>query len=86
MKISFDEQAWDDCLWWQTQDRKILKRVNILIHDIARNGDDSGIGKPEALKRNFSGYWSRRITDEHRIVYKVLDDEVRIVLCRYHHV
>ncbi|NUR60443.1 MAG: Txe/YoeB family addiction module toxin [Catenulispora sp.] len=85
MKISFDEQAWDDYLWWQSQDRKVLKRLNAVIQDIARNGNDTGIGKPEALKHNFSGYWSRRITDEHRIVYKVVDEEVRIVLCRYHY-
>ena len=85
MKISFDEQAWDDYVWWQSQDRKVLKRVNALIQDIARNGNDTGIGKPEALKHNFSGYWSRRITDEHRIVYKVIDEEVRIVICRYHY-
>jgi toxin YoeB len=85
MKISFDEQAWDDYLWWQTQDRKILKRINALLQDIAGNGNDTGIGKPEALKRNFSGYWSRRITDEHRVIYKVVEDEVRILLCRYHY-
>lgn len=82
MRIVWHENAWEDCLWWQTQDRKILKRINQLIKDVLRNGNE-GIGKPEAL-RHFSGYWSRRITDEHRLVYKVLDDEVRIAACRYH--
>lgn len=84
MKVVFSGQAWDDYLWWQQQDRKLLKRINQLIHDVARNGN-VGIGKPEALKHGFQGYWSRRINDEHRLVYRVLDDEVRIAACRYHY-
>jgi len=84
VKIVFATRAWDDYLWWQTQDRKVLNRINNLIRDIVRNGDE-GIGKPEPLKHGFHGYWSRRTTDEHRLVYRIEDDEVRIAACRYHH-
>ncbi|NNG40952.1 Txe/YoeB family addiction module toxin [Flexivirga sp. ID2601S] len=84
MKVVFSAGGWDDYLWWQRQDRKLLKRINHLIQDIARNGND-GIGKPEQLKHGFQGYWSRRINDEHRLVYKVVDDEFRIAACRYHY-
>lgn len=83
MRIVFSAQGWDDYLWWQRQDRKTMRRVNQLIQDIARNGND-GIGKPEPLKHGFQGYWSRRISDEHRLVYKVVEDEVRVATCRYH--
>ena len=65
MKLVWDESAWADYVWWQAQDRKILKRINALVTDIQRNGNE-GIGKPEPLKHGFQGYWSRRITDEHR--------------------
>lgn len=82
--LVWDENAWDDYVWWQKEDRRTLKRINQLIRDIARNGND-GIGKPEALKHSLSGYWSRRITGEHRLVYKVVDDEIRIASCRYHY-
>ena len=84
MILVWDEGAWEDYLWWQTEDRRILKRINRLIKDIARN-DNEGIGKPEALKHGLSGYWSRRITAEHRLVYKVVGDEIRIAACRYHY-
>jgi toxin YoeB len=84
MKLIWDETAWDNYMWWQEQDRKVAKRVNALIKDIRRNGNE-GIGKPEPLKHGFQGYWSRRITDEHRLVYKVHHDEVRIAQCRYHY-
>lgn len=84
MKIVFGSRGWDDYLWWQQQDRKLLKRINQLIQDVMRNGNE-GIGKPEPLKQGFQGYWSRRINDEHRLVYKVVDDEVRIAACRYHY-
>ncbi len=77
MKLIWDPNAWEDYLWWQTQDRKVLKRINLLIQDVVRNG--------EALKHDFAGYWSRRVTDEHRLVYKVVGDEVRIAACRYHY-
>lgn len=84
MKITFSPEAWDDYLWWQAQDRKLLKRINQLIMDIVRSGNE-GIGKPEPLKHGFSGYWSRRINAEHRLVYRLVDDEVRIAACRYHY-
>ena len=84
MKIVFATRAWEDYLWWQAQDRKVLKRINSLIQDIVRNGNE-GIGKPEPLKRGFHNYWSRRVTDEHRLVYRIEDDEVRIAACRYHY-
>ena len=84
MLLIWDQSAWEDYLWWQTQDRKTLKRINTLINDIARNGNE-GIGKPEALKHGLSGYWSRRITDEHRLVYQLVGDEIRIAACRYHY-
>lgn len=84
MKIVWDENAWSDYIYWQNQDRKILKRINALIKEIARQGN-IGTGKPEALKYSLSGYWSRRINQEHRLVYKVTEDEVRIASCRYHY-
>lgn len=84
MKLVWDESAWDDYLYWQRQDRRVLRRINQLVADIQRNGNE-GIGKPEPLKGGFQGYWSRRITAEHRLVYKVVDDEVRIAQCRLHY-
>ncbi|MGO4955743.1 Txe/YoeB family addiction module toxin [Luteococcus sp. Sow4_B9] len=84
MILVWDETAWEDYLWWQTEDRRTLRRINQLIKDIARNGNE-GIGKPEALKHGLSGYWSRRISDEHRLVYKVVGEEIRIAACRYHY-
>ena len=84
MKLVWDEDAWDDYLYWQTQDRKVLKRINSLLTDIQRNGND-GIGKPEALKHGFHEFWSRRITDEHRLVYKITSTEILIAQCRFHY-
>ncbi|ACV05225.1 Txe/YoeB family addiction module toxin [Kytococcus sedentarius] len=84
MRLVWDENAWEDYLWWQAQDRKVLKRINTLLKDVARNGNE-GTGKPEALKHSLAGYWSRRITDEHRLVHKVTEDEIRIAACRYHY-
>lgn len=84
MKIVFATRAWEDYQWWQLQDRRVVKRINALIADITRNGNE-GIGKPEPLKHGFQGYWSRRITDEHRLIYKVTDDSVLIAQCRYHY-
>ncbi|WP_218938069.1 Txe/YoeB family addiction module toxin [Actinomyces culturomici] len=69
-------------MWWPAEERKTLKRINLLLRDIARNGND-GIGKPEALKYGFFGYWSRRIADEHRLADKVDRDKIRIATCRY---
>lgn len=81
---TWDELAWEDYLWRQAQDRRIMKRINDLIKDIDRN-DNEGIGKPEPLKHGFQGYWSRRINDEHRLIYKIEEDEIRIAACRYHY-
>lgn len=84
MKFVFDDNAWSDYVYWQHQDRKIIKRLNALLADVARNGNE-GIGKPEPLKHGFQAYWSRRINDEHRLIYKVDGHEVRIAACRYHY-
>lgn len=84
MRVVWDQTAWDDYVRWQSEDRAILKRINVLIRDVLRNGN-AGIGKPEPLRYDFAGYWYRRITDEHRLVYKIVDDEVRIAACRYHY-
>lgn len=84
MLLTWDENAWEDYLWWQAHDRKVLKRINTLIKDIARNGNE-GIGKPEPLKHEFAGFWSRRITEEHRLVYRVVENEITVLACRYHY-
>ena len=84
MKLIFAENAWDDYLYWQRQNPKMLKRINTLIKDIQRQPFE-GVGKPEPLKHNFSGYWSRRITDEHRIIYKIENDSLMIAQLRYHY-
>ena len=84
MKLIFSETAWDDYQYWIKTDKKILKRVNALIQDIQRS-PFSGIGKPEMLKHGLSGYWSRRINDEHRIIYKIEADSVFIAQARYHY-
>ena len=84
MKIIWDNKAWEEYVEWQTIDRKIIKKINELIKDIQKNGNE-GIGKPEALRHQFSGWWSRRITDEHRLVYKLTDDSIVIASCRYHY-
>ena len=84
MNLVWDESAWEDYLWWQTQDRKVLKRINVLSQEVARHGNE-GIGKPEPRRHAFQGFWSRRITDEHRLVYKIVGDDIRIAACRYHY-
>lgn len=84
MKLIFSEQAWEDYLYWQKIDRKLIKRINDLINEVSRT-PHSGIGKPEPLRHALAGYWSRRINDEHRIVYKVIDDSVLIAQLRYHY-
>ena len=84
MVLVWDVDAWEDYLWWQSQDRRVLKRINQLISDILRNGHE-GIGKPEALRHDLAGYWSRRITEEHRLVYKITETQVLIASCRYHY-
>ncbi|MCX7207630.1 MAG: Txe/YoeB family addiction module toxin [Proteobacteria bacterium] len=84
MQIRWDEAAWDDYLYWQTTDKAILKRINLLIKETQRQ-PFAGIGKPEPLKHQYSGFWSRRITDEHRLVYCILDEALVIAQCRYHY-
>ncbi len=89
MRFVWDQAAWHDYVHRQEQDQKFLRRINTLLKDIARGAaggvPHEGIGKPEQLKHGLHGYWSRRITDEHRLVYKVVDDEVRIAACRFHY-
>jgi toxin YoeB len=84
MQKAWTESAWEDYLYWQTHDIKILKRINDLIKDIERH-PFSGIGKPEPLKNNLQGYWSRRIDDSNRVVYKVKDNQLIIVQCGGHY-
>jgi len=84
MKLTFATKAWEQYLYWQTTDKKILKRINLLIKDIQKTPHE-GIGKPEPLKHGLSGYWSRRINDEHRIVYKYQDNTILIAQHRYHY-
>ena len=78
------DEAWEDYLYWQQEDRKTLRRINSLIKDIDRNGY-VGIGKPEPLKENLSGWWSRRIDDTNRIVYRIRDNQIEIIQCRTHY-
>ena len=86
MIVGFSTKGWEDYLYWQQNDKKILKRINLIIQDIKRNPyDKNGIGKPERLKANLSSYYSRRITSEHRLVYKIIDDLIIIAQCRYHY-
>ena len=82
--IVFSDASWDDYLYWQKNDKKNLKRINILIKDIKRNPFE-GIGKPEPLKHQLQGCWSRRIDNEHRLVYEINDDAIHIVSCRFHY-
>jgi len=81
-RLIFAEQAWEDYLFWQTNDKKILKRINMLLRDISRNGND-GIGKPEQLKHRDG--WSRRIDDTHRLVYRLNNDSIEILQCKGHY-
>ncbi len=84
MRLLWEDRAWEDYLYWQTQDKKMLKRVNALIKDIRRSAFE-GIGKPEPLKHNLSGWWSRRIDETNRIVYYEQDGIIHIVACRDHY-
>jgi toxin YoeB len=86
MIIGFADMGWEDYQYWIKNDKKILKRINLLLQDIKRNPNDSdGLGKPERLKENYHGYFSRRITSEHRLVYKIIEDIIVIAQCRYHY-
>jgi toxin YoeB len=85
LKIAFVPVAWEDYRYWQATDRKILKRINQLVDDIARDDPFTGIGKPEPLRHHLSGAWSRRINDEHRLVYLVQDDDLVNLSARHHY-
>ncbi|MDA0843879.1 MAG: Txe/YoeB family addiction module toxin [Bacteroidetes bacterium] len=84
MKLVFSSLAWEDYLYWQQTDKQRLRRINQLIKDILRS-PYQGIGKPEPLRLNYTGYWSRRIDKEHRLIYRVTEEQVQIVKCRYHY-
>lgn len=84
MRLIFADEAWDDYLWWQQQDRRIVRRINELI-EASRRDPFSGIGKPEPLRHALAGYWSRRITDEHRMVYRADSGALLIAQLRYHY-
>ena len=84
MKFVFVEESWEDYLYWQKTDKKMLQKINTVLKDIART-PFSGIGKPEALKHKYRGYWSRRIDLEHRLIYKINEDEILIAKCRFHY-
>jgi toxin YoeB len=84
VKILFDEQGWEDYLYWIEADRKITRKINALIKDITRD-PFSGIGKPEPLKHQLSGFWSRRISGEHRLIYQIQNETVVIIQCRLHY-
>jgi toxin YoeB len=84
MKLIFVDESWEDYLYWQKNDKRILGKINELLKDISRRPFD-GIGKPEALKYKYKGFWSRRIDGEHRLIYQVRDEEIMIVKCRFHY-
>ena len=84
MKLIFSEHAWEDYLYWQRTDKKVLRRINALLKEVQRS-PFTGVGKPEPLRHNLSGYWSRRVTDEHRLIYKREGDGLLIVQLRYHY-
>lgn len=84
MNKVFADTGWQDYLYWKTEDRKTLKKINQLINDIASNGNN-GIGKPEPLSGNLSGYWSRRINDKDRLIYRIDENNIYILACRYHY-
>ncbi|NOR87686.1 MAG: Txe/YoeB family addiction module toxin [Bacteroidales bacterium] len=84
MKYIFVDESWEDYLYWQKTNKKTLKRINDLLKNISRE-PFSGIGKPEPLKHKYKGFWSRRIDGEHRLIYRVKDNEIQIVKCRFHY-
>ncbi|MFV8364716.1 Txe/YoeB family addiction module toxin [Flavobacterium sp. ZT3P35] len=84
MKYAFVDESWEDYLYWQKIDKKKVKKINDLLKDISRNPFE-GIGKPEPLKHKYAGFWSRRIDDEQRLIYRFIDDEIQILKCRHHY-
>lgn len=85
MRLTFDSDGWSDYVYWQTADRKILKKINSLVDDVMLDDPFEGIGKPEPLKHYLAGAWSRRIDQEHRLVYMIDGDDLIILQCRYHY-
>jgi len=86
MIVGFADRGWEDYQYWVENDKKTFKRINLLLNDIKRNPNDSnGLGKPERLKENFQGYVSRRITSEHHLIYKIIDELIVVAQCRYHY-
>ncbi len=83
-RLAWTTAAWADYVYWQGQDRKTLKRINQLLQEMLRH-PETGIGKPEPLRANLSGFWSRRIDDTHRLVYAIEDDQIVVIACRYHY-
>ena len=83
--LAWTDEAWKDYIYWQTQDKKTLKRINRLLDDIKRNDPFKGIGKPESLRENLSGFWSRRIDETNRLVYAVDEVYITVISCRYHY-
>jgi toxin YoeB len=84
MKYIFVDESWEDYLCWQKNDKRMLNKINQLLKDISRT-PFSGLGKPEPLKYKYQGFWSRRIDDEHRLIYRVTNDEIHIAKCRFHY-
>ena len=84
MEVLFIDEAWEDYLYWQKHDKKMLRKINNLLKEIDRD-PFKGTGSPEPLKHNLSGYWSRRINIEHRLVYRVINKQIRVIQCRYHY-
>ncbi len=84
MRYVFVDESWEDYLYWQRTDRKIVKKINKLLKEISRH-PYSGLGKPEPLKYKYKGFWSRRITSEHRLIYKYIENEIQIAKCRFHY-
>lgn len=83
--LAWTDEAWQDYIYWQTQDKKTLKRINKILYDIKRDDPFKGIGKPEPLKENLSGFWSRRIDETNRLVYVVDEGYITVISCRYHY-
>lgn len=84
MRFVFVDESWEDYMYWQKTDNRLLQRINILLKEISRT-PFTGSGKPEPLKFKYKGFWSRRINDEHRLIYKVTDNEILIAKCRFHY-
>ena len=85
MNVQCSDKGWEDYTYWQKHDRKLVQKINALLADIGRDDPYEGIGKPEPLKHAFSGFWSRRLTEEHRLVYRISEDIIQVAQARYHY-